>query len=107
VFDVSNKLLLVEIEKGKVVSRTDNLITCHGPLKRAIEVRHLGAQVLLCGAISRPMETALNTEGVQVNSFICGDLEDVLNAFISGHITDKCYQMPGCNKDRAKNKISS
>jgi hypothetical protein len=53
------------------------------------------------------METALNTAGVQVISFICGDLEDILKAFICGRIADRCYQMPGCNKITAKDEISS
>jgi predicted Fe-Mo cluster-binding NifX family protein len=107
VFDVSDRLLLVEIVNGKEVNRLDIVLTCHGPIERAREVYHLGTQVLLCGAISRPMETALSTAGVQVIGFICGDLEDIFNAFICGRITDKCYKMPGCNENRAQDEISS
>jgi predicted Fe-Mo cluster-binding NifX family protein len=105
VFDVSDKLLLVEIENGKEINRIGNVLTCHGPIERAREVYHLGTQVLLCGAISRPIQTALNTIGVQVIGFICGNLDDVLNAYIKGHLADKCFQMPGYESKKAKREM--
>ncbi len=90
VFDVSERLLLVEFKNGKEVSRVDSRLSCSGPIPKAREVRRLGTQVLLCGAISRPMKTALNMIGVRVIGFICGDLEDVLNAYLKGRLADKC-----------------
>ena len=107
VFDVTNRLLLVELKNGKEVSRADSALSCCGFIPKAREVHQLGIQVLLCGAISRPMETALNTIGVRVIGFICGDLEDVLNAYIQGRLTEKCFQMPGHNqKTGAKDKLT-
>ena len=95
VFDVSDRLLLVDIKNGREFNRQDNVLKCRGSFERAREVYHLGAHVLLCGAVSRQMETAINITGVRVIGFICGDLEDVLKAYIKGHLADKCFQMPG------------
>ncbi len=105
VFDVSDRLLLIDIEDGRELSREDNVLNCSGPFERAREVYRLGVQVLLCGAVSRPLETALISAGVRVIGFICGGLEDVLNAYIKGRLADKCFQMPGYGEKRIKKAL--
>jgi predicted Fe-Mo cluster-binding NifX family protein len=102
VFDVSDRLLLIDIENGRELKRKDNVLRCRGPFERAREVHRLGVQVLLCGAVSRPMETALTRSGVRVIGFICGDFENVLSAYIKGRLAEKCFQMPGCEQKRTK-----
>ena len=64
--------------------------------------RLLSAVPLLCGAVSRPLETALISTGVRVIGFTCGGLEDVLSAYIKGCLTDKCFQVPGYGEKRTK-----
>jgi len=105
VFDVSDRLLLIDIEDGRELKREDNLLNCSGPFERAREVYRLGVQVLLCGAVSRPLETALISSGVRVIGFICGGLEDVLNAYIKGRLADKCFHMPGYGEKRTKKAL--
>lgn len=102
VFDVSDRLLLIDIEDGRELKREDKMLNCRGPFERAREVYCLGVQVLLCGAVSRPLETALLSTGVRVIGFICGGSEDVLNAYINGRLDDKCFQMPGYGEKRTK-----
>ena len=105
VLDVSDRLLLIDIEEGRELKREDNVLNCRGPFERAREVYRLGVQVLLCGAVSRPLETALVSSGVRVIGFICGDLEDVLSAYLNGRLTDKCFQMPGYREKRSKKAL--
>ena len=81
VFDVSDRLLLIDIEDGRELKREDNVLNCLGPFERARDVHRLGVQVLLCGAVSRPLETALISTGVRVLGVICGEWEDVLSAY--------------------------
>ena len=61
VFDVSDRLLLIDIEEGRELKRKDNVLNCRGPFERAREVYRLGVQVLLCGAVcvhSKPLLSA-------------------------------------------------
>ena len=106
VFDVSDRLLLIDIENGIELKREDNGLKCRGTFERAREVSRLGVQVLLCGAISRPLETALISTGVRVEGFKSGGLEEVLSAYIKGNLADKRFQMPGCGEKRAKKEMS-
>jgi hypothetical protein len=51
-------------------------------------------QVLLCGAVSRPVETALIGTGVRVIGLPCGGLDIVLSVYIKGRLGDKSFQSP-------------
>lgn len=96
VLDVAGQLLVVDLEAGREVSRKDASLVAAGPLERARELRQAGAEMLICGAISRQLEVALEAAGVQVIPHICGPVEEVLAAFISGELNQDAFLMPGC-----------
>ena len=58
----------------------------------------LDVQVLICGAISRPLEEALAPEAVRIIPNTCGSVDQVLEAFRLGKLTDKTFLMPGCSR---------
>jgi len=106
VFDVSDRLLLIDIKGGREYKREDIKLTSENPLERAREVSGLGAEILICGAISNVMEILLDGAGIQVLGFLCGDLESVLKAFINGQLSDSRYWMPGLRGKRQRFRIS-
>jgi predicted Fe-Mo cluster-binding NifX family protein len=55
-----------------------------------------GADVLICGAISRPLELAVQTAGIELISQVCGDIEQVIATFVSGEFHPDDFLMPGC-----------
>jgi predicted Fe-Mo cluster-binding NifX family protein len=97
VFDVAGSLLVVELADGRELRREQAALTATDPLKRAKQVSQLGAEVLICGAISWPLEIALSSAGVRVVPFTCGKVEEVLSAFVAGKLTDGTFLMPGCH----------
>ena len=96
VFDVARQLVVTEIENGAVVSRNEAQIEETEPMTRAKRVADLGVSVLICAAISMPLEVMLASAGVRVIPHTCGPVEDVLRAFVSGRLTDQAFLMPGC-----------
>lgn len=95
VFDVAGRVLLVEVAEGKEQGRQD--LAMEGQLRtRANLLRENGASVLICGAISRPMELAMTAAGIEVISQTCGEIERVLAAFIGGQLSEGTFLMPGC-----------
>ena len=96
VFDAARRLLLVDTENGREVWRTEQIVEEPELGPRARRVAEFGADVLICGAISRPLEAMLLSAGVEVISQTCGPVEDVLKAFISGKLTEQAFVMPGC-----------
>ena len=106
VFDVSDRLLLIDLEGGREQRREDIKLTSDNPLERAKELSDLGAEILICGAISNVMEILLNGAEIKVLGFLCGELESVIGAFISEQLSDARFWMPGLRGKRQKFRIS-
>ena len=100
VFDEARCLMLVEVFEGREVARETRTLVHRNPWGRTLEVAHLGTEVLICGAISKPLEIALCEAGITVYAKTCGPVEEVLAAFFNGRLEDKDYIMPGCGRRR-------
>lgn len=102
VFDESRTLLLIEIEDGKEVRRREETLHGMGPLSKTVHLVGLGVDILICSAISWPLERRLAAAGVQVISQTCGPVDDVLNAYLSGRLTEHAFLTPGCRCRRGR-----
>ncbi len=96
VFDVAGNVLVVEVDGGVEETRRDVVFDVEAPQGRAARLIETGANVLVCGAISWPLEMAVTATGVEVIPQICGDVERVLAAFIDGRLDQGAFLMPGC-----------
>jgi predicted Fe-Mo cluster-binding NifX family protein len=93
VFDVSDNLLLVDIVNGRELHRESGRLRCRDPFERAREVSALGVELLLCGAVSRVLETALIAAGIRVVGFLRGDIDTVVDAFLKGKLENVHFQL--------------
>jgi predicted Fe-Mo cluster-binding NifX family protein len=95
VFDVARNVLTVSVRDGQERGREEALLESVNPFLRAQELRNLGVDLLVCGAISRPYEMALLSKGIKLRHSICGPLEEVLSAALRGALGDARFAMPG------------
>ncbi len=102
VFDVARRLLVVDIENEREVRRAEEVLEEPELAARARRVAELGVGVLICGAISRPLEAMLLSTGVEVISQTCGPVEDVLGAFVLGQLSEQAFVIPGCGGHRRR-----
>lgn len=96
VFDVARNVLIVEVDHGAELQRQDTAFDVEDPQKRAAQLVWAGVDVLICGAISRPLETAVSSAGIEVIPQRCGNVEEVLAAFSKGQLRQDAFLMPGC-----------
>jgi predicted Fe-Mo cluster-binding NifX family protein len=96
VFDVAGNMLVVELRDGVELARQDVALDAEDPQLRAAGVARSGAELLICGAISWPLEMALSAAGIDVIPQTCGDVEQVLAAFAQGQLQQDAFLMPGC-----------
>jgi len=96
VFDVAKRLLVVELEDGAESGRHEEAMPEAEPVSRVMRVAATKANVLICGAISRPLEEMLASAGVRVIPQIRGQTDIVLGAFLSGQLDGPAFLMPGC-----------
>jgi predicted Fe-Mo cluster-binding NifX family protein len=100
VFDVAQSVVLIELDARQELRRRTFELLSRDLGQRVAEVLRHGVNVLICGAISRPLEAMLQAAGIRVIPQICGDVEDVVQAFIASHLNDRAFLMPGCRERR-------
>lgn len=96
VFDVAKRLLVVDVERDTEIDRSEVDLEGTRLAARASRVTALGVHVLICGAISWPLEAMLTSAGMRVIPQTCGPVEDVLRAFFAGQVASEAFLMPGC-----------
>ena len=104
VLDAAGRCLLVDVEHDAETARRDAALVGGGPLARSREFSRLGVDVLICGALSRPLAMALQAAGVQVRPHICGQVEQVLAALVGGQLDGDAFLMPGCCGRRRRSR---
>jgi len=96
VFDVAGSLLLIDLNHGLETARRGIDLVEEPSSGRARSMVNLGIDTLICGAISRPLERAIASAGIEVISQTCGDIEQVLSAYVQGRLCQEKFFMPGC-----------
>jgi predicted Fe-Mo cluster-binding NifX family protein len=96
VLDVARHLVVVDVEGNAEVGRREAELAQAQLGARAEQIRGLGVEILICGAVSRPLEAMLVSAGVRVIPHTCGRVEHVLQAFLAGQLPNEAFLMPGC-----------
>jgi predicted Fe-Mo cluster-binding NifX family protein len=97
VFDVAQWIQLVETETGRIINQNRASVAGETPSQKASRLAELEVGILVCGAISRPMQDVITAYGIEVIPFIAGDLQEVIQAWLCGKLTSSNeYLMPGC-----------
>jgi predicted Fe-Mo cluster-binding NifX family protein len=97
VFDTAGRVLLLDLADG--IEQARQLVEVAQalfPTERVKRLAELGVNVLVCGAISRPLAGCLSTAGIILIPWVSGALEEVLRAYLTDRLSDTCWRMPGC-----------
>ncbi|HDH87677.1 MAG TPA: hypothetical protein ENF36_06515 [Desulfobacteraceae bacterium] len=96
VFDTASRLLVVEIKEEIEVARFETDISEHFLPSKTMRLTGLGIDTLICGAISRPLVYMITTAGIKLIPWISGQVEEVVQAFLTNTLFDPQFIMPGC-----------
>lgn len=99
VFDVAREILLVNIDDGKMMPQ-ELLILPGIAREKVIKLIDAGVTVLLCGAISNELNRSAMQCGIEVVSFLSGDIQCVLKAWLADSLND--FAMPGCRRKQGR-----
>jgi len=96
VLDESARLLVLDIEDGQERGRLEHELSAAYPAQRARQLAGLGIHVLICGGISRPLASVLESYGISLFPWTAGPIPEVLAAYLSGRLLEPSWRMPGC-----------
>ena len=95
-FDFAVRLLLVETENGKEVSRSHIRLESQSLSQRVSQLKYLEVDVLVCGAISRALAEMVTTSGIELLPYVTGSIDNILEAYLTGQLAKPEFSMPGC-----------
>jgi predicted Fe-Mo cluster-binding NifX family protein len=104
VFDVARHVTIVEAVDGRVIRQHDVALPNDLPQQKAACLAGLGVTTLVCGAISRVLQSVVAAHGIRVIPFVAGDVADVVKAWLSGRLTHAEFAMPGCGGRRRQGR---
>jgi predicted Fe-Mo cluster-binding NifX family protein len=96
VLDFSNRLIIVDYDSGRIGERSSVGFGETSIIQKVARLRELGVNVLLCGAVSGPLERMILASGIVVIPFLRGTVDEVLDAYLGNRLVDERFALPGC-----------
>ncbi len=99
VFDVCREIQLVTVAAAHVVASRKEELGSLSAQDKVERLAALGAQTLVCGAISVPLREALCVRGIEVIDFVAGEVAAVVAALLRHALPNPKLVMPGCGRN--------
>ena len=96
VADSARQLLVVDVEDQTIQGRCTERINAGSVFCRARRLAELKVKVLICGAISNFYASLVEGYGIRLIPFICGQAEEVLEAYLHDSLQSTRFMMTGC-----------
>jgi predicted Fe-Mo cluster-binding NifX family protein len=89
--DSAEKLMLVKVEGGKIISRELILLEEVDPLKKADKIVQLNPDILICGGLTENCEEIFRNTSINVFPWIQGNAENILSLCVKNTVIDSKY----------------
>jgi len=99
VFDSCLQVSIFHTEQHRREHRRQLYLDTLPPAQRVDVLRKQRVTTLICGGISDVLGKMLQASGISVIAGIAGQVEQVLEAFLSGRIHEPGYRMPGFTEE--------
>jgi len=86
------------IEEGAVVDQLDFPFRSTDPLDRIRLLRDQGVDTVICGGVQDVFENLVRASGIELISWVSGNVEDLLDLFLTGRL------VPGCRSGQTSSR---
>ncbi len=100
VLDEAENFTVVEFKGGKQVKSVLINLAGKSQLERIKQLEAIGADVILCGAVSNYYYNLVSSRNIELIPWLRGNVNTVLSAFMSNGLEQKRFIMPGCRRRR-------
>lgn len=95
VADSARQLLVLDVVNRTIRDRDTEYFESESVFHRAKKIADLGTEIFICGAISEFFSSLLEGNGIRLISFICGEVEEVLCAYLEDSLHCPEFMMIG------------
>jgi predicted Fe-Mo cluster-binding NifX family protein len=95
-FDTSRQTHIVEVLPDRTLMERSENLQGLAPVTKVMRLVEWDVSTLICGAISRQVQTIAAAHGIHVIPLIAGDLHAVIQAWLNNRLQDPEYKLPGC-----------
>ena len=88
--DCARRMLILEIEKDRLVDKRELDISHWLPDEKIIQLRQLGIEQLICGGIRDQDRMGLNQLGIQVAFSVFGEVDRIIGEYLQGNLKVSC-----------------
>jgi predicted Fe-Mo cluster-binding NifX family protein len=96
VADSARQLLVVDIENRTIRGRCTECLDPESVFYRARKLADLEVKIFICGAISDFFASLVEGYGIRLIPFICGEVDEVLDAYLADSLRSPRFMMTGC-----------
>lgn len=96
VADSARQLLVVEVENRTIRGKRTEWLNTDSLFYSARRLADLEVKIFICGAISGFFASLLEGYGIRLIPFICGEAEEVLDAYLEDSLPSPRFLMTGC-----------
>jgi predicted Fe-Mo cluster-binding NifX family protein len=99
-FDTACRVLIWSLEESSRGDWEEHDLRGLIPPMKVRRIRELGADILICGAVSNTIAHLVESAGIKLVPWISGPVDEVVEAFKTGQLDEPRYFMPGCGRMR-------
>lgn len=98
VLDSCNRMILVDIDHGKEVRRSEIFLDRMQLMERIAILSRMDIQKIICAGVTETLCRHLSARGILLISGIAGEIETIISSYLCNRITDASLLMPGKKK---------
>jgi predicted Fe-Mo cluster-binding NifX family protein len=91
-FDTTNRIYVAKIEDGKLVNYFGVRLTGMSVFDKIRKIQALGAELLIAGAISRPLSLLLESNGINVRAYVSAGIDELIREYIESSVKKDVFR---------------
>jgi predicted Fe-Mo cluster-binding NifX family protein len=97
-FDYAPALLLVLVDRGEIMHSHEVALEQNNTSERMAYLKTFGVDTLICGGISRDLQSLIAAQNITVIPWITGEAQQALELFLRGRLEPGTILCPGKRK---------
>ncbi|MBD3170242.1 MAG: hypothetical protein GF307_12220 [candidate division Zixibacteria bacterium] len=104
VLEEATEFIIVEMENSNYVNNARIDLNGKSPVQKLQYLVDTGVDMILCGAVSNSYINSITAKGLEVVAWLKGDVDEILQAYISGKLNGERFRMPGRKRCRCRHR---